>query len=58
MRHLVKWAIELAKFGMQFMPRHTTKSQALTNFVAKWTLVLDVERPEEIAHLAAEDDKP
>ena len=55
---MVKWAIELAKFGMQFMPRHTTKSQALTNFVAKWTLVLDVERPEEIAHPAAEDDKP
>lgn len=35
----MKWSIELAKFGLQFTPRHVIKSQALANFVVEWTLV-------------------
>ncbi|RLN07997.1 retrotransposon protein, putative, unclassified [Panicum miliaceum] len=43
----VKWGIELAEFGLQFMPRHAIKSQALVDFVAEWTPVPDIERHEE-----------
>jgi hypothetical protein len=40
------------------VPRHAIKSQALTDFVAEWTPVPDIERPEEIAYPAVDDDKP
>jgi hypothetical protein len=29
----VKWAIKLAKFGLQFAPRHSIRSQSLADFV-------------------------
>jgi ribonuclease HI len=34
---VVKWAIELAEFGLQFEPRHAIKSQILADFIAEWT---------------------
>jgi hypothetical protein len=43
MRRTVKWAIEPAEFGLQFVPRHAIKSQALADFDAEWTSVLDIE---------------
>ena len=30
----VKWAIELAKLGLRFAPRHTIKSHALTDLLS------------------------
>jgi hypothetical protein len=44
----VKWEIELAKFGLQFTPRHAVKSQALA----------DIERSQETVYPAVDDDKP
>jgi len=32
----VKWAINLAKFGLRFVPRHAIKSQALADFITEW----------------------
>jgi hypothetical protein len=54
----MKWAIELAKFGLQFAPWHVIKSQALADFVVEWTPVPDIERPKEPAYPAVDDDKP
>nr|ABA99479.1 retrotransposon protein, putative, unclassified [Oryza sativa Japonica Group] len=34
---VVKWAIELSEFDLHFEPCHAIKSQALADFVAKWT---------------------
>ena len=31
----VKWAIELAEFGLRFVSRHAIKSQAFADFVAE-----------------------
>jgi hypothetical protein len=42
MRRMVKWAIELAEFDLQFAPQHAIKSQALADFVAEWTSVPDI----------------
>jgi hypothetical protein len=54
----VKWAIELAEFGLRFAPCHATKSQALADFVAEWTPVPDME-PEEVTTAPPSDsDKP
>jgi hypothetical protein len=57
-RHTVKWAIELAEFGVQFAPWHAIKCQALADFVTEWTPVPDSELPEGTAYLAVDDDKP
>jgi len=32
---MVKWAIELAEFGLRFVSRHAIKSQAFADFVAE-----------------------
>ena len=45
----VKWAIELAEFGLRFAPRHAIKSQALADFVAEWTPVPNLEPEGETA---------
>ena len=34
---IAKWAVELGSFELSFQPRTAIKSQALINFIAKWT---------------------
>jgi hypothetical protein len=43
----VKWATELANFGLRFI-----------DFVTEWTPVPDIKRLEETAYLAEDHDKP
>jgi len=50
--------MELVEFGLQFTPWHAIKSQVLANFIAEWTPVPDIERLEETAYLAIDEDKP
>ena len=35
--HIVKWAMELCPFSLEFTSRTTIKSQALVNFIVEWT---------------------
>jgi hypothetical protein len=35
--NIVKWAAELAKFQLEFQPRHAIKSQVLADFIMEWT---------------------
>jgi hypothetical protein len=35
--NIAKWAVELAKFELDFIPRHTVKRQVLADFIADWT---------------------
>ena len=35
--HIIKWAIELGPYSIEFRSRPTIKSQALADFVAEWT---------------------
>ena len=35
--HISKWAVELGALNIDFTPRKAIKSQALADFVAKWT---------------------
>ena len=44
--HLLKWAIELSKFDIEFMPRPTIKGQALVDFIPKFT-ISEEKRPKE-----------
>ena len=34
---MVKWSIELSRYGLEFRPRTSIKAQALANFVAECT---------------------
>ena len=34
---IIKWAIDLGTYSIEFRSRPTIKSQALANFVAEWT---------------------
>jgi hypothetical protein len=34
---IIKWAFELSPYSLEFQSRTTIKSQALVNFVVKWT---------------------
>ena len=34
---MIKWAIELGTYSIEFRSRPTIKSQALANFIAEWT---------------------
>jgi hypothetical protein len=36
-RNIAKWAVELAEFEMDFLPRHAVKSQVLAGFMVDWT---------------------
>ena len=36
---IAKWAVELGSFELTFQPRTAIKSQALVDFIAKWTEV-------------------
>jgi hypothetical protein len=35
--NIAKWAAELAKFQLDFQPRHAVKSQVLADFIMEWT---------------------
>jgi hypothetical protein len=35
--NIVKWAVELAEFELDFIVRHMIKSQVLSDFVVDWT---------------------
>jgi hypothetical protein len=35
--NIPKWAAELAKFELDFIPRHVVKSQVLADFIVDWT---------------------
>ena len=35
--NIIKWAVELGTYTIDFMPRHTIKSQVLADFIAEWT---------------------
>jgi hypothetical protein len=35
--NIAKWAVELAKFELNFIARHVVKSQVHADFIAKWT---------------------
>ena len=56
--HTIKWAIDLAKFGLQFAPRHAIKSQALADFIMEWTPIPDLEPVEETAALTPDGNMP
>ena len=43
---LLKWAIELSQFEIEFQPRSVIKGQALADFVTEFSYKLD-ERPED-----------
>jgi hypothetical protein len=36
--NIAKWPAELAKFQLDFQPRHSIKSQVLADFIVEWTL--------------------
>ncbi|GMH28057.1 hypothetical protein Nepgr_029900 [Nepenthes gracilis] len=44
---LVKWAIELGEFDMEFQPRPAVKAQALADFIVETTTPVLEEQPEE-----------
>ena len=35
--HIIKWAVELGTYTINFRPRHTIKSQELADFIIEWT---------------------
>jgi ribonuclease HI len=35
--NIVKWAVELAEFQLDFQPRHAIKSHVLADFIMEWT---------------------
>jgi hypothetical protein len=34
---ITQWTVEIGQYDVEFVPRWMIKSQALTNFIAKWT---------------------
>jgi hypothetical protein len=34
---IIKWAVKLGTYSIDYRPRQTIKSQALTNFITEWT---------------------
>jgi hypothetical protein len=34
---IAPWAVEISQYDVEFVPRWTTKFQALTYFIAEWT---------------------
>jgi capsid protein len=35
-RRIVQWAVEIGQYDIEFVPRWTIRSQALTYFIAEW----------------------
>ncbi|KAL0340348.1 UNVERIFIED_CONTAM: hypothetical protein Sradi_4551600 [Sesamum radiatum] len=46
-RRLIKWTIELSEYDISYLPRTTTKDQALADFVSEVTGITQEEVPEE-----------
>jgi hypothetical protein len=44
---IIKWAVKLGTYTIDFRPRHMIKSQALADFIAEWT---DMQTPVPIYH--------
>jgi hypothetical protein len=34
---ITQWAVEISQYDIEFIPRTTMKSQALSDFIAEWT---------------------
>ena len=47
---IVKWAVKLVEFDLHFVSRQAIKSQALSDFVAEWTPVLEIDNEELSAY--------
>jgi hypothetical protein len=45
---IIKWVVELEAYTIEYKARNTIKSQALTNFIAKW---MDMQTPVSDDHL-------
>ncbi|XP_066320254.1 uncharacterized protein [Miscanthus floridulus] len=45
--HIIKWAVKLGTYTIDFRPRHMIKSQALTDFITEWT---DMQTPVPVNH--------
>ena len=52
---LVRWAIELSEFDIQYKPRPSIKSQSLADFVAECTLP---DEPAVEEHAKAVEEEP
>ena len=44
---IIKWAVELGTYTIDFRPRHMIKSQALADFITEWT---DMQTPVPVDH--------
>ena len=44
---IIKWAVKLSTYTIDFRPCHTIKSQALVDFIAEWT---DMQTPVPVDH--------
>ena len=44
---IIKWAVELSTYTIDFRPHHTIKSQALVDFIVEWT---DMQTPVPVDH--------
>ncbi|XP_077251934.1 uncharacterized protein LOC143891185 [Tasmannia lanceolata] len=51
---LVKWAVELSEFDIQYMPRPAIKAQVLADFVAECTIPQQITEPEIVQTPAVE----
>ena len=54
--HLIRWAVELNEFDIQYKPRPMIKSQALANFIAECTIPDEALATQQ--QLAGEDTPP
>ena len=45
--HIIKWAVELGTYTIDFKTRHMIKSQALADFIIEWT---DMQTPVPVDH--------
>jgi hypothetical protein len=37
MGRIAQWAVEISQYDIEFIPQQVIKSQALANFIMKWT---------------------
>ena len=44
---IIKWAVELGTYTIDFRPRHMISSEALTDFIAEW---IDMQTPVPVDH--------
>ncbi|XP_077251717.1 uncharacterized protein LOC143890930 [Tasmannia lanceolata] len=51
---LVKWAVELSEFDIQYAPRPAIKAQVLADFVTKCTIPQQIADPEAVQPLVVE----